>query len=141
MAAYLLWAIAGFVLIIAELVTGTFYLLVLGIAALAGALVAYMGGAFWLQAIFTAAAALIGIYAVHMWWQRHPKDPKSNNSLEVGQTVVLEEWVNQASGTARVRYRGSSWDAQVEGSASVNDTLTIHSLEQGVLRVSAAKPQ
>lgn len=141
MAAYLLWAIAGFVLIIAELVTGTFYLLVFGIAALVGALVAYMGGAFWLQAVLTAAGALVGVYAVHMWWQKHPKESKANNSLEVGQAVVLEEWVNQASGTARVRYRGSSWDAQVEGAANVNDTLTIQAVEQGVLRVSAHKSQ
>lgn len=143
MAAYLLWAIAGFVLIIAELLTGTFYLLVFGIAALVGALVAYMGGAFWLQAVLTAAASLVGVYAVHMWWQKNPKESKGDNSLEVGQTVVLEEWVNQASGTARVRYRGSSWDAQVEGAANanVNDTLTIQAVEQGVLRVSAHKPQ
>ena len=40
MAAYLMWAIAGFVLIIAELMTGTFYLLVIGVAALAAAVVA-----------------------------------------------------------------------------------------------------
>ena len=137
MATYLLWAIAGFVLIIAELVTGTFYLLVLGVAALVGALVAYLGGAFWLQAIFTAAAALLGIYGVHMWWQKHPKNTPAGNSLEVGQTVVLEQWVNEASGTARVKYRGSSWDAKVEGGAAPNDVLTIRAVEQGVLRVSA----
>jgi membrane protein implicated in regulation of membrane protease activity len=137
MAAYLLWAIAGFVLIIAELVTGTFYLLVLGVAALVGALVAYLGGAFWLQAIFTAAAALVGIYAVHTWWQRHPKVPSANDRLEVGQSVVLESWVDQSRGSARVKYRGASWDALVEGVANVNDTLTIRAVEQGVLRVSA----
>jgi len=32
----LAWLIAGFILIIVELVTGTFYLVVLGIAALVG---------------------------------------------------------------------------------------------------------
>ena len=41
----LAWLIAGVALIVAELVTGTFYLLVLGIAAFAGAGVAYAGGA------------------------------------------------------------------------------------------------
>jgi membrane protein implicated in regulation of membrane protease activity len=55
MASYVLWAIAGFVLVIAELLTGTFYLLVFGVAALAGALVAYLGGAFWLQVVFGVA--------------------------------------------------------------------------------------
>ena len=43
MADYILWAAAGLALVIAELVTGTFYLLVLGIAALAGAAVAFSG--------------------------------------------------------------------------------------------------
>ena len=136
MAAYLLWAIAGFVLIIAELVTGTFYLLVLGVAALVGAVVAWLGGAFWLQAIFAAAATLVGTYLVHVWWQRHPKESQAENSLEVGQTVVFESWVNKASGAARVKYRGASWDAKVTGSAKPDDVLTIRALEQGVLQVS-----
>jgi membrane protein implicated in regulation of membrane protease activity len=135
MAAYLLWAIAGFVLIIAELLTGTFYLLVLGVAALVGAGVAFAGGAFWLQAILTSAAALIGIYLVHMWWQRHPKDPKTEVHLDVGQSVTLESWVDQSQGAARVKYRGSSWDARVEGGAELNDTLVIQAVDQGVLRV------
>ncbi len=138
MAAYLIWAVAGFILIIAELLTGTFYLLVFGVAALVGALVAYLGGAFWLQIILTVAATFIGIYLVHTWWQKNPKDAKSENSLEVGQTVVFESWVSEASGTARVKYRGASWDAKVEGShkPNPNDVLTIKATAQGVLLVS-----
>jgi membrane protein implicated in regulation of membrane protease activity len=135
MATYLFWAIAGFVLIIAELVTGTFYLLVLGVAALVGALIAYFGGSFWVQAILTAAAALIGVYLVHVWWQKNPRNAKAENSLEVGQTVVLETWVNEASGMARVKYRGSSWDAKVDGAAAVNDVLTIRQFANGMLHV------
>ncbi len=135
MATYLLWAIAGFILIIAELVTGTFYLVVFGAAALVGALVAWLGGAFWLQVIFATAAMFIGIYLVHAWRKKHPKDAQSENSLEVGQTVILENWVNEASGTARVKYRGASWDAKVSGPAKPDDVLTIRALEQGVLQV------
>jgi len=140
MTTYLLWAIAGFVLIIAELLTGTFYLLVFGVAALVGALTAYLGGAFWLQAILTAAASLIGVYLVHTWWQKHPKDSKGEDSLDVGQVVVFEQWVDEASGTARVRYRGSTWDAKVTGGSVPNvapsATLTIRGQNQGVLLVS-----
>jgi membrane protein implicated in regulation of membrane protease activity len=138
MAAYLLWAIAGFVLIIAELLTGTFYLLVFGVAALVGALVAYLGGAFWLQIILTAAATFVGVYLVHAWWQKNPKDANKDNSLEVGQTVVFENWVSEASGMARVKYRGASWDAKVESGdkPSPNDVLTIKATAQGVLLVS-----
>ena len=137
MATYLLWAIAGFVLVIAELLTGTFYLLVFGVAALVGALVAFLGGAVWLQVVSTAAASLVGVYLVHRWWQKHPKDSKSENSLDVGQTVIFERWVNEAGKIARVRYRGSSWDAKVDGSPKSNDVLTIQTAENGVLHVSS----
>ncbi len=136
MATYLLWAIAGFILVIAELVTGTFYLLVLGVAALVGAGVAWAGGEFWLQVILASATALIGTYLVHTWWQRHPKSSQAENSLEVGQTVIFEAWVNENHGTARVKYRGSSWDAKVTGPAKPDDVLTIRSVEQGILQVA-----
>ena len=139
MATYLLWAIAGFVLIIVELLSGTFYLLVLGIAALVGAVAAYFGAALWVQAVMAAAAALIGIYVVRGWWSIRPKAGHSSNSLDIGQTVVLESWVNQAAGMARVTYRGSNWDAKVDATAAVNvnDVLVIKAQENGVLHVSA----
>jgi membrane protein implicated in regulation of membrane protease activity len=136
MATYLLWAIAGFILVIAELVTGTFYLLVLGVAALAGAAVAWAGGEFWLQVIVSSAMALIGTYLVHLWWQRRPKTSQAENSLEVGQTVIFESWINESHGTARVKYRGSSWDAKVTGPAKPEDVLTIQRVEQGILQVA-----
>src|SRR5262249_56202450 len=42
----LAWLVAGVVLMVAELLTGTFYLLVLGIAALVAAAIAYGGAGF-----------------------------------------------------------------------------------------------
>ena len=61
MANDLLWAGIGLALIIAELVTGTFYLLVLGIAALAGAPSAFVGLGFAIQASVAAAIAVAGV--------------------------------------------------------------------------------
>ncbi len=137
MATYLLWAIAGFVLVIVELVTGTFCLLVLGIAALVAALAAYLGAAFWMQAIVAAVVALVGIYLVRQWWSTHPKTGHSGNSLDIGQTVVLQSWVNRAAGMARVNYRGSDWDAKVDSAAAIGDVLVIKSQEGGLLHVAA----
>jgi membrane protein implicated in regulation of membrane protease activity len=133
---YLIWAIAGFVLIIVELITGTFYLLVLGIAALVAAAVAFFGGNFWVQVLIGGSAALLGTYFVHQWWARHPKTGKSSNDLDRGQTVVLESWVNETNGLARVKYRGTTWDARIEGKAGVNDVLYIQGQENGMLHVS-----
>ncbi len=137
---YLLWAIAGFVLIIVELITGTFYLLVLGIAALVAAAVAFMGGNLWVQVLMGGSSALLGTYFVHQWWARHPKSAKSSNDLDRGQTVILESWVNEASGFARVRYRGTTWDARIEGKAGANEVLYIQGQENGLLHVSTQPP-
>src|SRR2546421_12538754 len=61
----LAWLITGFILIIAELMTGTFYLLVLGTAALVGAGVAYAsGGPAW-QGVGAAIVAGAGVFGGH----------------------------------------------------------------------------
>lgn len=141
MATYLLWAIAGFVLIIAELLSGTFYLLVLGIAALAAAAIAFVAGDFWVQAMVAAAVALIGIYAVRRWWATHPKDSAASNNLDLGQAVVVDSWVNQAAGIARIKYRGSTWEAQLDSNMEhppkLADVLYIRGQENGVFHVGA----
>jgi membrane protein implicated in regulation of membrane protease activity len=46
---YLSWAILGLILVIAELVTGTFYLVMLGVAAFGAAAAAYLGYDFPVQ--------------------------------------------------------------------------------------------
>ena len=58
---YLIWLIAGFLLVIVELVSGTFYLVVLGVAAAAGGVVAYTGLPFSVQAIVAATMAVVGV--------------------------------------------------------------------------------
>lgn len=64
METYLIWLVAGFVLVIAELVTGTFFLLVLGIAAFAGSAMAWFGLGFWLEALCAATVAVAGVFWV-----------------------------------------------------------------------------
>jgi membrane protein implicated in regulation of membrane protease activity len=141
MATYLVWAIAGFVLIIAELLSGTFYLLVLGIAALAAAGVAFAGGAFWAQAMVSAGVALVGIYLVRRRLAANPKNDEASNNLDLGQAVVVESWVDQAAGIARVKYRGSTWEAKLEANPAhppkLADVLYIRGQENGVFRIGA----
>ena len=74
MSDYWWWAIGGIALIIAELITGTFYLLVLGIAALAGAAVAYAPYSFWTQAVVAAAIAIAGVVWVTPF--ARPRSPR-----------------------------------------------------------------
>lgn len=138
---WLLWLVAGFVLVIAELMTGTFYLLVIGLGAFVGAIVAWMGGNVLVQAFIGSAVALAGAWFVHHWHaaQRNV-DTGVSNFLDRGQAVVLEGWTNEPAGIARVRYRGASWDARVAEPASrpvAGSTLYIHGQEGNTLVVSA----
>jgi membrane protein implicated in regulation of membrane protease activity len=111
---WLIWVIAGFALVIAELLTGTFYLLVVGIGAFMGALIAWAGGNVLVQAVMGSAVAFGGTWFVHHWHEaKRNLDHGKSNLLDRGQPVVLEGWANESAGLARVRYRGTSWDARV----------------------------
>jgi len=112
---YLVWIIAGFALVIAELLTGTFYLLVIGGGAFAGAAVAAAGGGFLLQAVGACAVALAGTWYVHHWHAGRKTAGEAPNLLDLGQPVILESWTDAATGRARVKYRGASWDARIDG--------------------------
>lgn len=111
---YLIWTILGFVLVIVELMTGTFYLLVLGVGALAGALAAWLGAPFLVQVAAAGLLASIGTWIVQRWHATQHKEGDQGNALDVGQAVIVERWVNQAEGMLRVRYRGTDWDARIK---------------------------
>ena len=145
MDAWLLWIIVGFVLVIAELVTGTFYLLVLGVGAFAAALIASLGANVLVQVVAGSAVALAGAWFVHHWHESHRRsDEGHGNFLDRGQPVVLEGWANEPAGIARVKYRGASWDARVAEPLvrpAPGTTLYIEAQEDGVLVVAAAPPR
>jgi len=136
----LAWLIAGFILIIVELVTGTFYLLVLGIAALVGAGVGYAGGAFVWQAVAAAVVTVAGLIWAHRY--RKTISPKRMQGLDFGQPAAFDSWVNKSAGQARVKYRDALWDAQVAGDASgePGEILYIASVDGSTLKVSKTRP-
>ncbi len=133
---YLIWVIAGIALVIAELASGTFYLLVIAFAAFAGAGMAYFQQSFWLAAVVAAAVAASGVIAVSRY--RAPRAARGNASLDVGQTVVFEFWISEGERMARVRYRNSNWDARVleAGVLETGRVLHIRSIDGNTLQVS-----
>ena len=135
---YLIWLIAGLGLIIIEVMSGTFYLLVLGLAALAGALAAYWGAGAFVQVVCAGVLAGIGLLAVKRWHRSRPTREQQDRSLDLGQVVTLESWLDRDSKRVRVKYRGTTWDALLIGEADVqlNDTLYIHGAQGSELHVS-----
>ena len=139
---WLVWIVAGFALAIAELLSGTFYLLVIGLGAFAGALVAWMGGNMLVQAAAGGIVAIGGAIAVHHWHARQKSGDAQSNFLDRGQPVVLEGWANESANLARVKYRGTSWDARVAAGdrPAPGTTLYIEGQEGNTLVVVAAAP-
>lgn len=140
METYLVWLAAGFVLVLAELVTGTFFLLVLGIAAFAGSATAWFGLGFWIEALCAAAVAVAGVFWVQR--KRQALQQPDMASLDLGQAVILESWVSREQGAARVTYRNTQWDAEVEGERDFDhgQVLFIHAVEGNTLKVAKSKP-
>ena len=109
MALYYLWWIAAAVLVGVEMMTGTFYLLIVALACAAGGLVAYAGfDASW-QWGGAAVIEVVGTAAVVLWKKKFATQPRLSNNLDVGQRVSVLEW--RDNDTARVSYRGTQWDA------------------------------
>jgi membrane protein implicated in regulation of membrane protease activity len=136
----LAWLIAGFILVITELASGTFYLLVLGTAAFAGAGVAYAGGALVWQSLVSAVVAVAGVVWVHQYRKRTVSSPMQG--LDVGQPAAFDSWVNKAALHARVKYRDALWDAQVSGDVrgEPGEILYITTVDANTLKVSKTRP-
>lgn len=108
-----LWWLAAGALVAAELLTGSFYLLMLALGLAAGAVAAHLGLA---GAVQIVTAALVGAGATILWHLKRPSHravhpPGSNRdvNLDVGETVEVEVW--RPDGSANVKYRGAQWSA------------------------------
>jgi len=134
---YLYWVLTAIALVIVELLTGTFYLLVLGVAACGGAVLAYLGFSFGAQAGVATVIGIAGVAFVHRFRVKTGKDGKSINAIDVGQRVTLESWVNESQGLARVHYRGTLWDAKVTGERGFGTTFYIRGMDGSTLHIAS----
>lgn len=109
------WLLAGGAVAL-ELLTGTFFLLMLAVGLAAGAIAAHLGAGLAGQFL---AAALAGGGAIVLWqrWRQTRITATSSRAnrdvnLDIGQTVHVPQW--EPDGTARIRYRGSDWTVQLQ---------------------------
>ena len=135
-----IWAILGLTLVIVELLTGTFYLLMLAVAAFGAALAAWLGQGFGVQTVVAAVIAAAGCYGVHVYRAKNAKEQMPN--VDAGQPANFESWVDQGTRLARVSYRGASWEALVQGEESPAAGAIVYVLttQGNTLHVSTRRP-
>src|SRR4051812_18614705 len=111
------WLLAGAAVAV-ELLSGTFYLLMLAIGLAAAALAAHAG---FSRPAQVAVAALVSVATVGGWHYLRPRwaggrgEAGDNMDFDAGEQVNVDAW--SAENTCTVRYRGTTWTAvPAEGS-------------------------
>jgi membrane protein implicated in regulation of membrane protease activity len=124
------WLLAG-ALVALELLSGTFYLLMLALGAAIAAIAAHLGVPLVVQLI---VASVAGLASVAIWYQikkRQPGDPSVRSqrsvNLDVGEIIQVDVWL--PDGSAQVMYRGASWSViQRPGNAAVPGSYRVAEL-------------
>lgn len=111
----LFWWIAAGVLIVAELMTGTFYLLMIALGFLAGALSYELGAPLDVQLIVAAVvglAAVVTLRRSRFGRRRRMTDASTDPgvNLDIGATLAVAAWHDRR---ARTMYRGAEWDVEL----------------------------
>jgi membrane protein implicated in regulation of membrane protease activity len=134
------WWIVALLLVVAEMMTGTVYVLMVAIGCAAGGVAALLGASATLQ---TVAVIVVGVSSLGLWhrhrMQRGPRpgDAQTNPDviLDIGAVVDVAHW---HEGHARVNYRGSQWDAEPEfPHAPVTGRLVVKAVRGATLVLGA----
>lgn len=129
-----LWWLATGALVVLELTTATFYLLMLAAGTAAAALAAHAGLGVTAQIVIAAGVgggATALLYRLRR--QRIQVAPAPQNRdlhLDIGATVQVSHW--NPDGTTRVDHRGTQWNARLAHG---------HSGQPGPHRISAVEAQ
>jgi len=135
---FVIWFVAAFALVAAELMSGTLYLLVIGVGAAAAGALALAGAGFAAQLACAAVVSVVGSFVLQRFKRGKKGDAGGANlSLDAGQSVEVVEVL--PGGGLRVNYRGTQWDAEIAGGgvAAVGDRLTIQSTRANTLVLAA----
>ena len=135
---YIYWFVLALVMLGLEMLTGTFYLLMVSIAMAVGGVMALLGFDLTWQFAFCGLAGVVGTVIL-----RRVKGAKTDDSvsqsLDVGQAVRLIAW--NENGSVRVHYRGAEWGAAPESVDTPHaEPLYIQSIQGSKLILTHHKP-
>jgi membrane protein implicated in regulation of membrane protease activity len=139
MSEYWIWWIAAAILVATELLIGTFYLLVIGVAVAFGGVAAVLGASSPVQWVVAGVLGVAGTVWLQRWKRGMAASTPPQQSLDVGAQVQVLSWGPDR--TARVSYRGSSWDAELATpDTPQSGTMYIAAMRGSVLILADRRP-
>src|SRR3990172_1500204 len=135
------WWLLALGLGIAEILTGTFYLIVLALACVLGGVAALAGLPSTWQLLITALCAFGGWGLLLRNRSKGGASAAGEMRLDVGQQLRIDEWLEPRR--TQVRYRGAQWpvelapDAEIE--VAVPGQFVITQVEAGRLIVAPVR--
>lgn len=134
-----IWFSLAVLLVVLEMLTGTFYLLMTAGGALVGGLVAWAGGTLIVQILAASVVAGVLVLALRRWLQKTPAANEATRNadvnLDIGQVVQVAAWGPDRA--ARIRYRGAEWNVRLaDGEAVTTGRFRVVAVEGSTLIVS-----
>nr|WP_315597218.1 NfeD family protein [uncultured Cupriavidus sp.] len=115
MTSYYVWFAAAVVLVIAEMASGTFYLLMIACGVTAGGIAAWLGADVPMQTVAAAVVAIVAIAVLRRTrfgrLRRRDAATDPDVNLDIGQELEVSAW--DAFRRARVPYRGADWTVEL----------------------------
>ena len=139
MTPWMFWIITATCLAVLEMLSGTFYLLVLAVGAGVGAAVAGLGAGLAIQVSAVALVTASGWVALYKFGPHQSRREAASNpdvNPDIGAVVRIAQLSD--TGIHKVLYRGTSWGARVEqGQGATGQDYTIVRVEGAVLILCA----
>jgi membrane protein implicated in regulation of membrane protease activity len=131
----ILWIAVGFLLVIGEMLTGTFYLLFIALGCFAAAAMSQLQMPFLMQSGMCGLVSVLGVFLL-----RKPLQKKLLKTLEVhndlGRTLTIDSTI-LANKKGSVTYQGSIWSAENVGESSLQsgDQAIIVKIDGNILQI------
>ncbi|WP_434634554.1 NfeD family protein [Chromobacterium sp. CV08] len=139
--ALIFWFGCALVALIAEFMSGTFYLLVIAVAMACGGMAAWLDAPPALQWLIASVCGVAGVLLIRQRRRRHPPAAaRPQDDPDWGRPVAIVALTSP--GRARVHYRGAEWDALLlDPALDAGATGYIAGREGNLFKISSQQPE